>query len=177
MATKKARKTEGKPSPADYLKLPYLQTVVPEDDGTFRAEVLEFPGCIATGETRAAAITALQDVAESWLEAMLDSGQPIPAPMEKNDYSGKLVVRMPRSLHRKAAMTAERDGVSLNQFIVNSLAEQIGAKGRPNVHYAQIARVELINQPTSQKWIERHNDAFAGVQFFTSQIETKDARR
>jgi predicted RNase H-like HicB family nuclease len=65
---------------SDYLKLPYQFTIVPDDDGTFMAHVLEFPGCIATGETPAEAITTLFDVAESWLLAMLGSGQAIPEP-------------------------------------------------------------------------------------------------
>jgi hypothetical protein len=46
--------------------------------------------------------------------------------MEELDYSGKLVVRLPKSLHRQAALAANREGVSLNQFIVSSIAEQIG---------------------------------------------------
>ena len=46
--------------------------------------------------------------------------------MEDLDYSGKLVVRLPKSLHRRAAYAANREGVSLNQFIVSSIAEQIG---------------------------------------------------
>jgi hypothetical protein len=47
--------------------------------------------------------------------------------MDETDYSGKLVLRMPKSLHRHAAFAANRDGVSLNQFIVSSVAEQVGA--------------------------------------------------
>ena len=30
---------------AEYLKAPYGRVVVPESDGTFRAEITEFPGC------------------------------------------------------------------------------------------------------------------------------------
>jgi len=33
-----------------------------------------------------------------------------------------------KSLHKNAALTAEREGTSLNQFIVYSLAETIGER-------------------------------------------------
>jgi len=113
-------------SPADYLKMPYGRVVVPEADGTFRGEIIEFPGCIATGDTAAEALANLEDVAASWLEATLAKGQRVPEPIENEGFSGKLVVRMAKTLHRKAAHVAAREGVSLNQFIVSSVAEQVG---------------------------------------------------
>jgi predicted RNase H-like HicB family nuclease len=118
--------------PAEYLKRPYGRTVVPEPDGTFRAEIIEFPGCIATGDTASEALANLEDVAASWLEATIAKGQRVPEPVENAPFSGKLVLRMPKSLHRKAAHLAAREGISLNQFIVTSVAEQVGgARSRP----------------------------------------------
>ena len=114
-------------SVAEYLKKPYGRLLVPEEEGGYRAEVVEFPGCFAEGETAAETAANLEDAASSWLEAAVAKGQVIPQPLEELDYSGKLVVRLPKSLHRRAAYAANRDGVSLNQFIVSSIAEQIGA--------------------------------------------------
>jgi hypothetical protein len=59
---------------------------------------------------------------------------------------------MPKSLHQKATLYAERDGVSLNQFIVTGLAEQIGirAQARPlpiqfaQTVYAPVLMVQLM---------------------------------
>lgn len=113
-------------TPAEYLKRPYGRIVVPESDGSFRAEIIEFPGCIAVGDTESKALSRLRDVAESWLESTIARKQRVPEPIESTGYSGKLVVRLPKSLHRKAAQQAARDGVSLNQFIVSSVAEQVG---------------------------------------------------
>jgi len=130
--------------PGAYLKLPYSRVVVPEDDGTFRAEILEFPGCIATGDTEVDALAALKDVALSWLESVVAMGKAVPEPMETLQYSGKLVLRMPKTLHRKAACTAEREGVSLNQFIVSSVAEQIGMKSASNAQLHHFTDVVLL---------------------------------
>src|ERR1700730_19134426 len=87
----------------EYLKKPYGRVVVPESDGTFRAEIIEFPGCIATGDTAAEALASLENVAESWLEATIARGQHVPEPIEGGGFSGKLVVRLGRDLHRRAA--------------------------------------------------------------------------
>jgi predicted RNase H-like HicB family nuclease len=111
---------------AEYLKKPYGRLLVPEEEGGYRAEIIEFPGCFAEGDTAAEAAANLEDAAQSWLESTIARGQTVPEPMDELDYSGKLVVRLPKSLHKRAAYAANREGVSLNQFIVSSIAEQIG---------------------------------------------------
>jgi predicted HicB family RNase H-like nuclease len=115
-------------SVAEILRRPYARVIVPEPDGTFRAEIVDFPGCIASGDTQADALAALENVAASWLEATLERKQAIPEPSETVEFSGRLVLRLPKALHAKAAYAAKREGVSLNQFIVTSVAEQVGSK-------------------------------------------------
>ena len=111
----------------EYLKKPYGRLLVPEDEGGYHAEIIEFPGCFADGETAGEAAENLENAASSWLEAAIAKGHTIPEPMRELDYSGKLVVRLPKSLHKRAALAANRDRVSLNQFIVSSIAEQVGS--------------------------------------------------
>lgn len=128
----KMTKTTSDPSVEDaqaILRRPYGRSVFPEDDGSYRGEILEFPGCIAVGATAAEALSNLEEVAESWLLSALAHGHVIPSPVSvDSDYSGRLVLRMPRTLHKKAAWAAEQEGVSLNQFIVASLAESVGER-------------------------------------------------
>jgi len=112
----------------DYLQGPYTRVITPDaETGTYTAQVLEFPGCIAEGSTVEEAYERLEEAASGWLEAALDLGQDIPAPILAHDYGGKVALRLPRSLHRQAAVAAERDGTSLNQFIVAAIAEKVGA--------------------------------------------------
>jgi predicted RNase H-like HicB family nuclease len=112
-----------------YLRRPYARIILPESDGTFRGEIVEFPGCIATGDSAPETLANLEEVARSWLVAALAHGQNIPEPIENNnDFSGRLVIRIPKSLHKKAAWIAEREGVSLNHFITTSLSESVGEK-------------------------------------------------
>ena len=42
-------------------------------------------------------------------------------------HSGRLLLRMPRSLHAELAARSDADGVSLNQFIVAALARSVSS--------------------------------------------------
>jgi len=44
----------------------------------------------------------------------------------RGDYSGRLMLRMPQSLHADLAEAADREDVSLNQFITNALSAAVG---------------------------------------------------
>jgi hypothetical protein len=68
----------------------------------------------------------IQDAMRAWIEVSLEDGDPIPEPRPLEDYSGKFVVRVPRSLHRDLVETASREGVSLNQYINVTLARSVG---------------------------------------------------
>ena len=48
---------------------------------------------------------------------------------EQSTPSGRLLLRMPRSLHGALTEAAEREGTSLNQFITGTLASAIGWSG------------------------------------------------
>jgi antitoxin HicB len=121
---------ERKMEPSAILKKPYARIVVPETDGSFTAEILEFSGCVASGDTAATALANLEDVALDWIGATLEQGQNIPEPIDNSSYSGKLVLRMAKSLHKTAARFAARDGVSLNSFIVSCVSEHVGVRSR-----------------------------------------------
>lgn len=54
-----------------------------------------------------------------------DAAAELPRPRQ---YSGKVNLRMPRSLHRDLARRAQQEGVSLNQTIVTALARSVGTE-------------------------------------------------
>ena len=111
-----------------YLKEPYSRVLIPdEESGTYTAVIIEFPGCIAQGDTPQEAYEHLEDAAKDWIAAALDLKQEIPSPSQSVSHGGKVLLRLPKSLHRQLALIAEREGVSLNQFIVSALAEKVGA--------------------------------------------------
>ena len=112
----------------EYLNKPYSRVVIPdEESGTYTAQILEFPGCITEGETPQEAYERLEEVALSWIETALGMGQDIPLPWSIHEYGGKIALRLPKSLHKQVSLAAEREGTSLNQFIVMAISEKVGA--------------------------------------------------
>ncbi|MER9866151.1 type II toxin-antitoxin system HicB family antitoxin [Mesorhizobium sp. M0136] len=168
----------------DILRKPYARMVIPDSDGTFSAEIVEFPGCIASGATASEALANLEEVAADWIDAALNQGQEIPEPMEAAGYSGKLVLRMPKSLHQRAALYAEREGVSLNQFIVTCLAEHVGVRAQSmtlsaqslqNV-YAPIflgANIAVLNQTLSAFHPQGQTAMTSGPQLIVTPINKR----
>ncbi len=107
-----------------YLSLRYPVTLVPEEEGGYTAIVPDLPGGVTVGETSEEAMAMAEDARRLWIEDAYERGEDIPLPATERAYSGRLLLRMPRSLHRRLAEDAAREGVSLNQYIVALLQER-----------------------------------------------------
>ena len=110
-----------------YMNLPYTRELIPEASGIWFVRVKELPNCMSQGNSPEEALHMIDDAMRGWLEVELEDGESIPEPREEEEYSGKFNTRVPKSLHRKLVEAAEREGVSLNQWINTSLAEAVGA--------------------------------------------------
>lgn len=114
-------------TPEEIIKRPYARLLIPDTEtGTFTGQVLEFPGCLAQGYTATEALNRLENAALGWLRSVIDAGQKIPEPIAENEFSGKLVLRLPRDIHRQASLIAAREAVSLNQWLVGIVARAVG---------------------------------------------------
>ncbi|MGJ5631368.1 toxin-antitoxin system HicB family antitoxin [Nostoc edaphicum] len=111
-----------KPSLEYYLKLQYPVTLYPDSQGGYVAQIKDLPGCLTQGETLKETMANINEARELWIETAYEASDDIPLPSSDNSYSGKFLVRIPKSLHRRLAETAEREGVSLNQYIVSLLS-------------------------------------------------------
>lgn len=101
-----------------------------EEDAGFIAEAPDLPGCSAWGATEADAAREAQDAIAAWVQAAQAAGKAVPVPQAVQPieaYSGKFLVRVPRSLHARLARRAAQEGVSLNQFLTSVLSSEVGA--------------------------------------------------
>ena len=98
------------------------------DGGGYFVEVLDLAGCIADGETPEEALANAAEAVEEWIDAARELGRPIPEPDSIEDYSGKWVQRVPKSLHMKLVEQAKREGVSLNALATALIAEGLGQR-------------------------------------------------
>ena len=109
----------------DYMKLPYTRLVQEMNDETghyFYGRILELDGCQTTADTLSELYENLNDIMESYLEIKLENNLPIPIPETADKYSGKFVVRIPKTLHQRLVIEADKEGVSLNQLALYKLA-------------------------------------------------------
>jgi len=110
----------------DYMKLPYNIVLRYEDDPSGRyyfAKVQELDGCFSDGETVEEAYANIREAMEGWIETKLENDFPVPTPVNDEAFSGRFLLRLPKSLHRRLATEAEKEGVSLNQYALYKLAD------------------------------------------------------
>jgi antitoxin HicB len=109
-----------------YLELPYHVSLVRGEDergkSGWSASVDELPDCTAAGKSPEEAVQRLRKAMEIWISDALQRNEEIPEPRSTSTASGRLLVRMPRTLHAQLARAAEQEGVSLNQFITGALS-------------------------------------------------------
>lgn len=146
-----------------YMSLDYpVQLLRQDEDGDvfWLAEIPDLPGCMTDGATPDEALENLEDAKRLWIETMIEDGFDIPEPTQSREYSGKLLVRMPKSLHARLALSASREGVSLNQYVVSRLSSAglIRESARPDNE--SLARLEdelkalrpLLKKVAAQSW-------------------------
>lgn len=111
---------------AYYLDLPYtIELKQDAEDGWF-VRVKELPGCMSQGDSADEALAMIREAMQGWLTVALEQHMTIPEPQNAEKFSGKFVVRLPRSLHRDLAQRAQEEGVSLNQYVNVALSQFVG---------------------------------------------------
>ena len=109
-----------------YLSLKYPVTFEAAPEGGYFVQIEDLPGCYSQGETIEEAMEMIEEARQLWLETAYEDGLDIPLPRGEREYSGKFNVRFPKSLHRRLDQMADREGVSLNQFLVATLSREVG---------------------------------------------------
>lgn len=119
----------------------------------FEARVLELPDVSGFGaslteayDTAIEAIEALHSIAER-------DGESFPEPVEPEaEYSGRVTLRMPKSLHRAVALDAQQEGISINSYIVNAVSIRLGDAARLVEKVRDILLGLWPSGATTNKW-------------------------
>ena len=102
---------------------PYRFALFVEADGSY---VLRSPD-LADRAAEVGSLDEIGDAMRAAIEQRAAEDAVAAAEAEKDaDYSGKFVLRLPRSMHRQLAELAETEGVSLNQLALAFLAQGMG---------------------------------------------------
>lgn len=105
-----------------------------EDGGGFLITFPDLPGCMADGDTEKEALANGKDAFLSWASARVDQGKTIPEPKTHpaefitSEASGRLLARLPKSLHARLIERAKREAVSINSLLLTFVAAGLGQK-------------------------------------------------
>ena len=99
-----------------------IEVFYSDEDRGYIAHLLEVPSLSAFGSTEEKAVRELKRATGAWLEALATDGKEPPTPLAEREFSGEFRLRLPKELHRKLAVEAERNQTSLNTYCVRKLA-------------------------------------------------------
>lgn len=112
----------------------------------FVATVSELKDVEEFGDTPAEAYSLAIETITLAYQLFLEKGLAFPEPNikeVKDECSGRVTLRLPKSLHAKAINTAKNEGVSLNSFLCSIISEAIGRFDSVS-HF--IAKIENITK-------------------------------
>ena len=132
---------------SDHLALNYPLRLIPDPDGGYVFEYPDLPGCIGQIDDLSELADVAKDVRQLWLSTAFELGKTIPSPSTQEEYSGKFVIRVPKSLHRKLAETAATEGVSLNYLVGSILAAGQGEASLSQRIEALCTQIEALHDP------------------------------
>ena len=92
-----------------------------EGDGAYIGTVAEFPSLSHVDETQGGAFYGIVDLVGEVLDDLKESGEPVPQPLGEASYSGKLSRRMTPEQHRRIALEAAEQGVSINHLLTSRI--------------------------------------------------------
>ena len=105
-----------------------IQKVVVDGETLYRALAQEFPDLEMYGDTFEEAYDLILSSIETFKEMADEDGETLPAPtVVTDDFSGRITLRIAKTLHRDVSILAEQEGVSLNHFLSDMVATCVGA--------------------------------------------------
>lgn len=105
-----------------YMQMEYPLEFIEDEDG-FCVSIPDLDGCMSEGDSLQEAYDNLMEAKRIWLEVTVENGRTeFPIPYHEQEYSGKILVRLPSSLHCRLVRSAKKEGVSLNSLINHLLS-------------------------------------------------------
>jgi len=113
------------------LKYKMISYQIQTDKGLqWVAEYPALPGVLGTAPELFDSIIDLENNAQVHLQFLKELGKPIPAEdalVNEKHYSGKILVRVPKSIHKLLSELSESEGVSLNSVIKDAISRYLGS--------------------------------------------------
>lgn len=90
-------------------------------DEEFVATVAEFPSLSWLDPDQIRALKGVEQLVNDILVDLVDSGDEVPQPISSRTFSGRLNLRVNPELHRRLAIEAQNEGISINRHATRLL--------------------------------------------------------
>jgi len=105
-----------------------IRKEIHDGESYYVGRVAEFPNISSFEdsfeEARALVIDAIQTLKKNADETQVVF--PAPYPVPSDEFSGRITLRLPKTLHAKVSRKASQEDISVNQYLVTAIASYIG---------------------------------------------------
>jgi predicted HicB family RNase H-like nuclease len=92
--------------------------------GEYVGRCLEFPSLSRWAATMQEAIAFIEQAVDEHIVERREEGFDVPEPITERQYSGRFLVRTSPALHARLTVEAAEQNVSMNQWVVQKLADR-----------------------------------------------------
>jgi predicted RNase H-like HicB family nuclease len=96
----------------------------------YEATVAELPDVATCGDSYGEAYESAVEAIVGLQKVFAAKGKTLPAPAVEPEFSGRITLRMSKSMHGTVHRCAQNDGVSLNQWIVEAVGLRLAPPAR-----------------------------------------------
>lgn len=143
----------------EYMKLDYATVITKLKDDCeeyYKVWLPDLPGLTIFVDSKEEIEEELEDAKKAWFASRIKHNQKIPLPQFNLSKSGRITLRVPKSLHAELEYKADEEGISLNQFL-NHLIER--GLEKDNVTNKNIVNEFFYNQYLTFK--QENNESFS----------------
>jgi predicted RNase H-like HicB family nuclease len=112
----------------EYKMIVYL--VETEEGSEWIVRIPEVNNVGGSGKTIEEAVMDAQNNLAFEIELLKQEGKELPKIYGISNYSGKISLRLPKSIHRQVAELSEQEGVSINSLIAVAVSNFLGQKAK-----------------------------------------------
>ncbi len=144
----------------------------PAEKEGFIAEIEEL-AAIGDGASREEAIADLLNVANEKLSIAYDLVAHVNPPERKaseSGYSGKILLRLPKTLHRLIAKQAERENCSINQLMLSYISFGLGSEQNEESKSNKIEKLQKVERECAYKNISLVSQKSNWVEYSSKAI-------
>lgn len=102
-----------------------------EDEVYYVGRVAELPNITAFESTYSEAYAIVIDAIRTFKAIADETNENFPLPYHSlsDEFSGRITLRIPQSLHAKVSYFATKENVSINQYLTTAIASYVGESG------------------------------------------------